>query len=200
MEKEKIVRKGYDSMAKDYYQNRNRFRRKEELEHFASLMPKKAKILDAGCGGGIPVSKFLASKGFSVIGVDISESMLRLARKNVPTARFINGSMTNLKFQKAFFDGITAFYSIIHVPREKHAKVFKAFYRILKPKGVILVSLGFDEWEGTAGFHGEKMFWSYYSPKKSLRIIKEAGFKILFNKIIKDGNERHFWVIAQKKD
>ncbi len=200
MEKEIIVQKGYNSIAKEYHHKRYIFSRKEELKHFASLLPKKAKILDAGCGSGIPVSKFLVNKGFHVIGVDISESMLKLARKNVPKAKFVKESMTDLKFSKSFFDGITAFYSIIHVPREKHIKVFKTFYRILKPKGVILISLCPDEWEGIANFHGEKMFWSYYAPKKSLKIIKDVGFNVLLDRVIEDGNEKHYWIIAQKKN
>jgi len=198
MKKEELVKKGYDGMAKKYHLNRSNFVRKRELELFSSFLPKKAKVLDAGCGSGVPVTKFLVNKNFSVVGVDISEGMLKLARKNVPKAKFVKSNMIQLKFPKSYFDGITAFYSIIHVPREKHLKVFKKFYQILKPKGIILVSLGADEWEGIGEFHGQKMFWSHYSPKKSLKIVKSAGFRIIFDKIIEDGNEKHYWIIAQK--
>lgn len=201
MNKEKLVEEGYDKIAEKYHKGRNRFSRKKELERFAKLLSKKvnANVLDAGCGSGIPVAKFLIKKGFGVTGVDISESMIKLARKNVPKAKFIKKNLTKLDFAKNSFDGITAFYSIIHIPKEKHQSIFKTFYKILKPEGIILVSLGIEEWEGVEEFHGKNMFWSHYSSKKSLKIIKNSGFKILFNKIIEDGNEKHYWIIARKK-
>ena len=37
------------------------------------------RVLDAGCGSGF-VSRFLASRGFDVLGVDVSDEQVRLAR------------------------------------------------------------------------------------------------------------------------
>lgn len=152
-EKEEIVRKGYDKIAEKYQADRHIFDNRKELEEFASLLHRNAKVLDVGCGAGVPVAEFLIESGFDVTGVDFSEGMLKLARKNVPEAKFIKQDMTRLGFKNNSFNGLTASYSIIHVPREKHPSLFQSFHRILKPKGVMLISIGSDEWEGTEEYY-----------------------------------------------
>ena len=76
-------------------------------------------------------------------------------------------------------------------PREKHVTLFQAFHRILKPNGILLISVGSTGWEGTEEFHGTRMFWSHYGPKKTLQMVTDAGFEILFDKHVVDGGERH---------
>ncbi|MFX0079860.1 MAG: hypothetical protein ACFE8O_11530 [Candidatus Hermodarchaeota archaeon] len=68
MKREKIVRNGYNEIASIYNEIRNRFKNEKELLYFASLLPKRAEVLDAGCGAGVPVAKFLIDQGFSVTG------------------------------------------------------------------------------------------------------------------------------------
>jgi ubiquinone/menaquinone biosynthesis C-methylase UbiE len=198
-EKESLVKKGYDKIAEEYQADRHGFDHVKELEEFASLLPKNAKVLDVGCGAGIPVAKFLVDSGFEVVGVDFSENMLRLARKNMPQTSFIRKDMTKLDFADNSFDGLTAFYSIIHVPREKHSLLFKSFNRILKPNGIMLACMGPDEWEATEDYYGTKMFWSQYSPEKSLRLVKDTGFEVIFDKVLERGKERHYWIMARNK-
>lgn len=199
IDKEKGVERGYDKIAEAYQASRHKFDNTKELQEFASLLPKNAKILDVGCGAGVPVAKFLVEYGFRVVGVDFSEKMLKLARRNVVQATFIMKDMTKLDFADNSFDGLTAFYSIIHVPREKHPLLFKSFNRILKPNGVMLVCMGPDEWEAVEDYYGTEMFWSQYSPEKSLHLIKDAGFEVMFDKILERGKERHYWVLARNK-
>jgi ubiquinone/menaquinone biosynthesis C-methylase UbiE len=198
-EKEEIVRKGYDLMAGDYHKNRHIFGNKKELEDFTDLLPRKANVLDLGCGAGVPVTKFLVNSGFTVTGVDFSESMLNLAIKNVPEATYVKKNMTELDFKDNTFDGLTACYSIIQVPREKHAPLFQMFHRILKPNGILLISMGSTCWEGTEKFHGTQMFWSHYNPEKTLQIITDTGFEILLDKLIVDGGEKHYWILAKNR-
>jgi ubiquinone/menaquinone biosynthesis C-methylase UbiE len=196
---ERIVEEGYDKIAQEYHDQRDQLDRRKDLERFAGLMPKDAKVLDAGCGSGVPVARFLAERGFWVVGVDLSRTMIKLAKENVPQAEFLQKDMTKLDFEEDSFDGLTAFYSIIHVPREKHSGLFETFRKILKPNGVMLVSLGHDEWEGIEEYHGAEMFWSHYGPERSLQVIKKANFEILFDKFAESGEEKHYWILAKSK-
>jgi ubiquinone/menaquinone biosynthesis C-methylase UbiE len=199
IEKEGVVKKGYNRIAEVYQDIRHRFDNTNQLRELAGLLPKNARILDVGCGAGVPVARFLVESGFQVVGIDFSEKMLELARKNVAKATFIQKDMTELDFVDNSFDGLTAFYSIIHVPREKHSRLFQSFHRILKPEGIILACLGSDEWEATDQYYGTDMFWSQYSPEKSLQLLTDAGFEPIYDRILKIGNEKHYWILARNK-
>ena len=198
-EKREIVRRGYDRIAGEYLADRHNFDHTGELQEFAKVLPENSKVLDVGCGAGVPVTRFLVNSGFDVTGVDFSQSMLRLAEKNVPNAKLVKKDMTELDFNDESFDGITAFYSIIHVPKESHFSLFQNFHRILKPDGLCLVSMGREEWEATEHYYGTRMFWSHYSPEKSLKLVKDAGFKVIWDRFLVRGGEKHYWILAQKK-
>ena len=198
-EKEEIVRKGYDKIAKEYQADRHIFDNKRELEEFMSLLPRNAKVLDVGCGAAVPFIEFLVEYGCNVTGVDFSESMLRLARKNAPEANLIKQDVTRLGLKANSFDGLTSSYCIIHIPREKHSSLFHSFHGILKPKGVMLISIGSSEWEGTDEYYGTEMFWSHYSPEKSLQIIQNVGFQTIWDRISGSGGEKNYWILARNK-
>jgi len=198
-EKEEIVRKGYDKIAREYQAGRHIFDNKKELEEFASLLPRNAKVLDVGCGAAVPFIKFLVERGFNVTGVDFSESQLKLAGKNVPEANLIKQDATRLGLKTNSFDGVTSSYCIIHIAREKHSSLFQSFHRILKPRGVMLISTGSSEWEGTDEYYGTKMFWSHYSPERSLQIIHDAGFQTIWDRFNESGGEKNYWILARNK-
>jgi len=198
-EKKEIVRKGYDKIAREYQADRGLFKNTKELREFASHLSKNARVLDVGCGAGVPITKFLVESGFDVTGIDFSEGMLKLARKNIPKARFIKKDMTKIDFEDNSFEGLTAFYSIFHVPRKKHFSLFKSLHRILKPKGVMLICLGPDHWEGTDEYYGVEMFWSHYSSEKSLQLVRNAGFQIIWDKHLVRGGENQYWILAKNK-
>ena len=113
----KLVEQGYNQIAEDYYTHRDLKKFDSELEKFSSYLSENAHVLDVGCGAGIPTAKFLIKKGFDVSGIDLSEKMLELARKNVPAARFIKMDMNDLKFEENTFDGITSLYTLFHVSK-----------------------------------------------------------------------------------
>jgi 2-polyprenyl-3-methyl-5-hydroxy-6-metoxy-1,4-benzoquinol methylase len=58
-------------------------------------LPKGGKVLDAGCGSDILVTKYL-SQFFEVTGVDFAEAQIELARRSVPDADFLCQDMTEL--------------------------------------------------------------------------------------------------------
>jgi len=198
-EKKEIVRKGYDEIAREYQANRQIFGNVEVLKEFFNYLPKSARILDAGCGAGVPCAKLLVQAGFEVVGVDFSASMLKMAKKSVPEASLIKEDMTKLGFRDNSFDGLVALYSIIHVPRDMHASLYQSFHRILKPDGIMLICLGSDEWEGEDEYFGARMFWSENNLEKALQMVKNAGIQIISGKHLVTGGERHYWILARNQ-
>lgn len=197
-----IVRKGYSQIAKKYHAQRKTYPSKALLKKFSKSLPNNSKILDLGCGAGVPVARFLAKK-FKVTGVDFAQGMLKLARVNVPSAKFVKMDITKMKFKPKSFDGAVSFYAIIHITRQKHAGIYKKLHTILKSGANVLINAsGTDRngWEGYAkDYLGVKMFWSFYGPKKTSRIIQRAGFVISWSKVLKLGGEKQFWVFAINK-
>ena len=194
----KLVEQGYNRIAEDYYSHRNISKFNSELEKFASLLPEKPHILDLGCGAGIPTAKFLTGKGIRVTGIDLSETMLNLARKNVPNGEFLKMDMNELKFNKNTFDGIISVYALFHVPRDKHIDIFRKAFEIMKSGGILMINIGIHESEGTSRFFGVPMFWSNFSPKSTLELVKEAGFSIISEAVLERGGEHQYWIFGKK--
>jgi len=197
-EKTRIVRDGYDKIASLYHADRLSFDISDMLRTFMETVQSEGHILDAGCGAGVPVAKTLADNGFQVTGIDISEGMLRLARKHVPKARFLQQDMTKLSFNDCLFDGIISTFAIIHVPKVLHGDVFHHFYRILKPGGTLFVSVGVNEWEDTHEFYGAQMFWSHFEKDTSCELVSKVGFGILWQSVVETRDEQHYWILAKK--
>src|SRR4051812_24743927 len=163
MDAKSLVKSGYDTIAAQYTGSRKEDTDDVRLLHeLMERLPDGAKVLDAGCGSGIPIAKLL-SRRFNVAGVDFSETQVRLARQAVPQAQFICQDMTELAFPAATFDAICSYYAIIHVPREEHQRLLLNFYRMLKPNGFALLCLGAgDLLEGTEeDWFGARMYWNH---------------------------------------
>ena len=193
-----VVEAGYDRIGDAYTKERGGFDNLLEMEAFTSALPEKAKVLDAGSGTGIPVARHLVASGFEVVGIDLSKTMLSVAQKNVPGATFRRMNMVDIDFPPESFDGVISTYAIIHVPREEHAGIFRSFHTILKPGGVMLVSVAAWAWEEIADYMGVEMFWSHYGPAETESLITEAGFEIEFGRDVVAGGEKHHWVLARQ--
>ena len=159
-------------------------------------------MLDLGCGAGVPSTQLLAER-FEVVGVDISQAQLRLAKKNVPQASFIRADLSELSFPDAGFAGITAFHSISHVPREGHGELFRRTAAWLEPGGLLLATLGAGsspDWTGE--WLGVPMFFSSYDAATNRMLLRRAGFELTFDEVLEtnepDAKVPFLWVIARK--
>src|SRR3954451_23643612 len=182
-DQERIVEEGYDRMAEGYLGSKDA--RDPEvvaaLGELVGVVPGREAALDLGCGAGVPATVLLAEMGFRVTGVDVSARQLELARERVPSGVFIKADMTSVEFPEGAFDAVVAFYSIIHVPREKHNELLGKIYGWLKPGGAFLATWPMTEWEGSEenweGW-GATMWWSHFSGETYLGMLREAGFSI----------------------
>ena len=165
-------------------------------------MARGSEVLDLGCGAGLPSTRALAER-FIVTGVDLSSRQIEAARRNVPSATFIQSDLAAVDFPDASFDGVTAFYAISHVPREEHADVFRRIARWLRPGGLFLATLGAEEsadWFGE--WLGAPMFFSSFDAAANRRLVTEAGFELLVADVIDtiepEGPTPFLWVLAQR--
>jgi ubiquinone/menaquinone biosynthesis C-methylase UbiE len=107
-----------------------------------SLLPNlNAKnTLSLGCGSGEDVSYLKKQGATRSVGIDISAELLKIARSNHRDCDFIQVDMENLPFKNAEFDLVFSSFALHYLPTYK--KVFKESYRVLKPGGILLFSVG----------------------------------------------------------
>jgi len=196
-EHSRIVRNGYDKIAHQYMQERTEPIEKE-IQEFIDILPEKAKVLDIGCGGGIPVLKAMLENGFIATGIDFSKSMLKIAKKNVPKAELIYGDVTKTDFEPNQFDGIISTYAIIHIHKSLHPIVYARIYNWLKPGGLMLMGASWSESEDIAEFFGVDMAWSHPAPPASLQMVKNTGFEVIFDRLVPVSDGTVYWILARK--
>jgi SAM-dependent methyltransferase len=204
----RTVAASYDQLA-PYYQHWTDLNpaspRMRYLARLLELLPPAARILELGCGGGIPVTQALATQHI-VTGVDLSAQQLVLAHQHVPTATFVHADMMTLDFPPATFDAVVAFYTILHVPRQEHAVLLNQISTWLRPNGLFLATMGaidladrtFENWLDLR----QPMFFSHFDADTNRQLIRDCGLTVLDAEVVPEndrGNTVEFlWVTARR--
>lgn len=100
---------------------------------------RRDRVLDVACGPGY-VAGAVAARRASVVGVDFSDNMIALARRNFPGLDFRNADAQNLPFADADFDAALINFGMLHFSEPE--KALLEAYRVLKPGG----RLAFTNW------------------------------------------------------
>lgn len=200
--RKRIVEAGYNALAENFLEwgsrvegdPRDRFQRL-----FADNLPEGSSVLDLGCGAGVS-TRPLADK-FDVIGVDISETQLRLARRYVPDAHFVRADIAEVAFLEGRLDGIVALYSISHVPRAEHAEILRRFATWLRPDGLFLATLGVgDSPDWTGEWLGVQMFFSSHDEQTNRGLLQAAGLELMLAEVVEmrepEGTVSFLWALG----
>jgi SAM-dependent methyltransferase len=180
------TRRAYNLAAERYHElfhdelNGKPFDR-ELLDRFAAGFHNDSLVCDAGCGPSGHIGRYLFDKGIPVLGVDISDRCVELARRYNPAMRFERGDIGNLAVEGETFDGILAYYSIIDTPKVLVGRLFREFRRVLKADGRLLVAVKEGATEGylteLLGFETE-IYFSLFTPDEIRRFFEDAGFRV----------------------
>jgi ubiquinone/menaquinone biosynthesis C-methylase UbiE len=99
-----------------------------------------ARLLDLATGPGY-VARRAVERGATVVGVDVSEAMLGMARRGVPGAEFRRADIEKLPFADASFDAAVGNFAILHVGRPE--RVAAEARRVLREGGRV----GLSAWD-----------------------------------------------------
>jgi ubiquinone/menaquinone biosynthesis C-methylase UbiE len=198
-----LVRRGYDAIGDRFADWRDQIvgdPRRAWEEKLVSRLQDGARVLELGCGAGVPDTQRLAAR-FKVTGVDISEEQVRRARTAVPAAKFVQADFTALELEPSSFDAVVSFYAFNHVPRELLAPTFARIYSWLVPGGYLMTALGTGDTEAWTGdWLGAPTFFSSFPHETNTRLVLEAGFAILSDELVTfsepDGDVTFQWVLA----
>lgn len=202
----RLVADGYDDVADDYLAQfgQSAVRRKWLGRLIDGLPLTEGRVLDLGCGAGVPVARDLAALGHIVVGVDGSAQQISRARQNVPQATFVEMDMCEAAFEANSFDGVGAFYAITHVPRAEQAALITNIATWLRPGGVLIASFGAGE-AGEAGdwtgeWLGTTMFFGHAGEAETLNALADAGLRVRCALVERQDNEgaAFMWIEAIK--
>jgi SAM-dependent methyltransferase len=201
-----LVRRGYDAISRAYRdddggansatdEGTERYTR--WVDDLAQLLGSRARVLDLGCGAGVPATRLLTEKNFDVLGVDISAVQIERARQLVPRANFEQADMATWEHVTGTFDAVVSFYSLIHVPIQDQRNLLPKIRRWLRPGGYLLAIVGFERWTGVEDYLGAAMFWDHADRETYLAWLAEAGLAPLWDRFVPEGGVGHTLVLAQ---
>jgi ubiquinone/menaquinone biosynthesis C-methylase UbiE len=139
-----------------------------------------ARVLDLGCGTGVPTAGMLAESGVEVIGIDVSTEMLALARRNVPAGRFVAMDVMELDGSLGRFDAVAAFFCLLMLRRADIPRVLRRVRSVLRPGG--LVAIGMVEGDldyAPLSFLGQQMSVTAYPQTDLEAAIRAEGLHVL---------------------
>lgn len=206
-DEKKWVAAGYERAAErhaDWAAHVRVAERAEYTERVADAFRAGASVLELGCGAGGPTTQRLASR-HRLAGVDLAWRNFELARAHAPAAAFIQADMGELAFRPASFDAVVAFYSIIHLPRAQHGALLASVAEWLKPGGLFVASFGTSDAERTIDedWLGVRMFSSSHPPATTLRLVADAGLRILDAHVRTEDEDGRpissLWVVAERE-
>ena len=199
-----IVRDGYDRIAQRYLEwSGPSGVRRRQLDRLLALLEPRSRVLELGCGAGEPVTRELSAL-HDVTAVDVSTTQLELAARKAPGATLIRADMSELDFPERAFDAVVAFYSLTHVPRDRHAGLLRSIARWLRPGGLFFATMGAEDNPDDYGddWLGAPMFWSHFDAATNQRLVEEAGLEIADASILdedEDGVPVPFlWMTARR--
>jgi len=144
----------FDRLAPYYdviYKERFKEKTQEEVTFIQNFLHEKAVILDIACGTARHLIE-LKTRGYEVMGIDLSSNMLQIARNKIKNLKlnikFIQADMKCLPLLTQSVDGIIClFSSFCHLlTQDNQQKVVYEIYRILKNKGIVVLDVANWHW------------------------------------------------------
>ncbi len=199
------LRSTYNTIAADYHKEHiTDAWNNDYIVLFCSLLPAGAHVLDLGCGPGTDTST-LVNAGFKLDGFDLSDELLAIARTKNPSVAFTQGDMRKLPYTPGMFDGVFAKASLLHIPKKELPAVLQEIWRVLKPGGIVQISVkkGEGESELTEDDYGYSYtrFFAYWTSEEMRSALNLAGFSVEHGTETPIPGKKTVWIklVARKK-
>jgi len=139
-----------------------------------------ARVLDLGCGTGVPTAGMLTESALEVVGIDVSTEMLALARRNVPTGRFVAMDVMELDGSLGRFDAVCAFFSLLMLRREDIPRVLRRIRAVLRPGAVVAVGMVEGDLDYfPLSFLGQEVYVTAYPRADLEAALRAEGLHVL---------------------
>jgi cyclopropane fatty-acyl-phospholipid synthase-like methyltransferase len=142
-----------------------------------------SRVLDVGCGTGLPTARQLTNAGYEVTGIDISDGMLQLFCRDVPMAASRQLDVANLPAKgiaEGGYEAVVAFFSLLMLTRDEIPVTLRKLRTLLMPGGYFLLSMvEADVDDMPLHFLGNRVWVSGYLRDELCQVVTDAGFDVL---------------------
>jgi len=194
-------KQSYNKIALEWASVRNNAFVSKLVIDFAEKINSQGHILDIGCGTGSPLARFLSDNHFFVTGIDASDRMIEIAQStNLKNAEF--SSCDFFDFESTMqFDGVLAWDSFFHFPKEKQPLIYPKVSNFLKHGGYLLFTHGNGDDEHVDSMMGEPFYYSCLPKGTVHQLLINSGFSVeyMLEDYLENGTHRTLVVLARKK-
>lgn len=172
----------------------------EPVKEFAGKVHPGGTILDVGCGTGFPIAVYLSEQGFRITGIDSAAEMIKIAQStNIRGASFFETDFFDFRTETKF-DGIIAWDSLWHLPKNSQQLIYPKMRDMLHPGGYLLFSHGNVDDEHVDQMFGEPFYYSALEKQKVISLLGDNNFSIgfLYENYLENNDQRDFVVLARK--
>jgi 2-polyprenyl-3-methyl-5-hydroxy-6-metoxy-1,4-benzoquinol methylase len=125
----------YDEISDWFADTRRRDPGVPDVTAFARSLPPGARVLDLGCGTGVPITQCLIAEGCEVYAIDSSAKMIERFRAAFPGVPAACERIQDSTFFDTTFDGIVAWGVLFHLDATDQEAAIARMARALKPGG-----------------------------------------------------------------
>ncbi|MEO5821168.1 MAG: class I SAM-dependent methyltransferase [Vicinamibacteraceae bacterium] len=188
----RLTRGTYDVVAPRYLEKaRDRGALRPHLDAFVAALTPGSRVVDLGAGPGFDTA-LLVGRGLRAIGIDFSLGMLRAGVGESPGAR-LQGDARRLPVATGSMEGVWANASLLHLGREDALRALADVRRILRPGGILFVSVKAGDGAATeTARYGLPRFFQYWSDADLDAALEGHAFQILTRST--DQGEREPWL------
>ncbi|WP_338875274.1 class I SAM-dependent methyltransferase [Spirosoma sp. SC4-14] len=194
-------KQSYNKIAQEWAAIRNNAFVSKLVIDFAQKVNRHGHILDIGCGTGSPLAQFLSDNHFFVTGIDASDRMIEIAQSaHVRNAEFSSCDFFDFESPRQF-DGVLAWDSFFHFPKDRQHLIYPKASRFLKPGGYLLFTHGNGNDEHVDSMMGESFYYSCLPKANVYQLLVEHGFSVeyMHKDYLENGTHRSLVVLARKK-
>ena len=137
------------------------------------------RVLDLGCGSGLPTAKQLVDAGIDVVGTDESSVMLELAQAQAPGGTYLHRDLRDVS-DLGEFDAAVAFFSLIMLPKSDIPPLLRDLRDQLRGPRLLQVAMVLGDFDRfPISFLGVPTEVCAYPPDELRQVVEDAGFETL---------------------
>jgi ubiquinone/menaquinone biosynthesis C-methylase UbiE len=138
------IKAAYNKVAENYgqafyYELYSKHLDVKLLDLFCERVNPNMPVCEIGCGPG-EISTYLKYKGLKMVGIDISEEMIKVAKQLNPHIDYRVGDVFQLDIPDNYFSGMLAPFLFVNYEMDDIQKALSEIHRVLMPDGLFYLS------------------------------------------------------------